>query len=376
MNEELDTVAKTLREVQVAVGKLEGVETKRRSARVLVAAAIVAVFVLAGAAVVVLTFFESGGLHADETTALLLAVLLFTPFIHQLKILEFGGAKAEFAVPAAETLRGLVEALTKVDGAVTRLVQEKTLNAAGQEGEDEATCVVRSSGVPAADGPSLAQVLWLDAGPKAPAYERDAVARLFTVVAEDDKRVARQLWRSGAFDAVVIAGTAPAVVKEFAELNPRGEVILYAPPDAVVEQDQLGKATIATSTDRLVKILRRVAGKRFDQEVRARVADEGAQMVDDRPDVDYLADFGDGHRIALETAHWLRQPTAAALQARIDKLAKAVETGEAAEAYLVTPKPVTKSKLEAITNPAEVAVLTFDELQRANLSASQANESG
>jgi CheY-like chemotaxis protein len=364
-----------LKQAADAITRLEESASKGREASRWATAAVVAVCALALAAIVVHTFYEKEAPKVDETSALLLAVLLFAPFVRYLRALEFAGAKAEFEDHASDGLRAVVKAVRAEHEAILRLF-DHLLAQTAPEAEMPLAVQPTPTETPAppvgetspAQRP-LRRILWVDDNPERNAYEVGALRKLFEIATARTTQEAESLLRTGAFDAVIsdivriedgqpnyqAAQRVGAIV---AAMEPPLPVFFYASEQAVRTQAQAlmdaGATVVTASYVELVRAIRRQARANFDAAVRKALhglpdVQGVAEQVDD---IDFIITLRDGRQFAVETPHWLAPPEVGAVQARYDKLSKAIAERQLDGALLVTQRDLLapEQKRRAPTN--------------------------
>lgn len=303
------------------------------------------------------TFYEKDAPKVDSTTGLLLAVLLFAPFVRHLKALELGGAKAEFRHSTATGLSGVVQALKVVNNAIERIYRDMSEQAAGAEPVEAADQPFDEPGLTR----PLRKILWIDFDAGQTTYERNDFSKLFDVVAVSNKADALATLQTDDIDAVVIALPSPGFdITSIVDLSAPRPVIIYTTPEAPAAQPG---AQVVTSYSELIKTVRRLARGKFDELVLRQLAKASEKITHNPDGIDYIVELPDGKRVAVETPHWLRTPKAESLAARFHKLAAAVRDGEVAGALLVTQIPGrTQWRSESVARPDNVQLVDLDEL--------------
>lgn len=369
------TPGEAIEDISIAILKLErNVHAGRgdRAGSSLSNAAVIAVCVLAITAVAVHTGFESGGWKVDEITALLLAVLLVAPFIRHLKVLEVGGAKAEFSNNTSDGLSAVVEILKNLNDHLQQLYDAKGLDEA--QGLDVGARIPDATpGHVAGSRPlrPLRRILWLTARPEATSYEIDACRKLFDVdvVANVDEAI-RNI-NGELADAVVCSllyeqgGRWQQDVEGVidAAKSPSLPVFVYVSHDAPGQGAALvdrGAVIVTADYSQLVRALRAHARVIFDALVRSLLEGIG-QLVEQQGDIDYTLQLDDGRLLFVETPHWLHTPKPGSLDTRYHKLAEAISTGHASYGLVVTQKNVL-TEFQLAQAPPHVRPLPADNL--------------
>jgi hypothetical protein len=320
------TPAEALSKAAEAITRLEKSTSTRREASPWSTAAVAAVCVLAFAGIVVHTFYESEAPKVDDTSALLLAVLLFAPFVRYLRALEFAGAKAEFQDNASTGLSAVLEVVTAEHEAILKIWDELLAQSAP---EAEAEPADQPAPAPAERRPAaevrpaprlLRRILWVDDKPEGNAYELDALRKLFDVDTARTTQEAEPLLRQGAYNGVI-----SDIVRD--EAGKQGDpeagarilalsrelhlpVFFYSSYRAIRGEGQrlmdAGAVVVTASYVELVRAIRLRARESFDEVVRGVLHQLPGVEVDEQvDDIDYLVTLADGHRLAVETPHWL-----------------------------------------------------------------------
>jgi CheY-like chemotaxis protein len=383
-----------LRQAEEAITRLEQSAAKERDVSRWTTVAIVAVCVLAFAGIVVHTFYEEEAPKVDETSALLLAVLLFAPFVRYLRALEFGGAKAEFQDDTSTGLSAVLSVVRAEHDAILRIYDSLTAQTATEAEEgfaDRSTPAAAAPPSTVEELPAprpLRRILWVDDNPEGNTYELDALRKLFDVTTMRTTQEAERLLKTGGFDAVISdivrnedgqvnyqAGAQVAAMA--AAMQPPTPVFCYASDEAVRLQSQglteIGVVAVTSSYVDLVRAIRLQARVSFDAAVRNAVQGipNPPRIAEQVGDIDFILDFRGGPKVAVETPHWLRVQQTKAVQARYDKLSQAIEERRVDRALLVTQKDLLTVEQKR-SAPANVQPVVLDDL--ANRLASLATE--
>lgn len=328
-------VDKLLDDADQAIAELE--KTAESSGKVgkFTIVAVVAVVVIAAVMLGLHTFAE-GTVKVDSTTGLLIAVILFAPFVQHLKVLEIGGAKAEFQA-AGTGMRSVVTALRAEHGVLKGLAGDSTRDPE-EAAEGEAGPATAVPLVPVGPARPLRRVLWLDGSLERSVYEREELAKLFEITTASSLAAANL--DEDVIDAVVTVGAGEDDEAGLVAMAAAKPVVVYAPagtqPGRVVAA---AGADVATSLSELVKTMRERARERFDESIARAFRNLGLRTITQDPDgIDYTIVLDSGCRIAIDTPHWLRRPRQRALKARYDRLADAVRSPVVSGALLVTQK--------------------------------------
>jgi CheY-like chemotaxis protein len=373
-----------LRQAEEAITRLEQSATREREASRWTTAAIAAVYTLALAGIVVHTFYEKDAPKVDETSALLLAVLLFAPFVRYLRALEFGGAKAEFQDDTSTGLSAVLSAVRAEHEAILRIYDSLNAETATEADEgfaDRSTPAAAAAlpTVPESPAPRpLRRILWADDRPEGNAYELDALRKLFDVTTVRTTEEAERMLKTEAFDAVISdivrhedgqanyqAGAEVAAIA--AAMRPPVPVFCYASEQAVRLQSQglaqLGVVAVTSSYVELVRAIRFQARANFDAAVRRAIQGmlDGPRVTEQVDDIDFILALRGGPKVALETPHWLRVPQTKTVQARYDKLSRAIAERRVDRALLVTQKDLLTPE-QKLSAPTGVEPLVLDDL--------------
>lgn len=348
-----------LQNAAAAIKRLEGADATKRSPTTGPTLVVIVVCVLALTGLTVHTFYETDAPKVDETSVLLLAVLLFAPFVRHLRSIELGGARAEWKEDASEGLRDILMAVKEQHAAITRVYADVVSQAAAED-VDVAPADAAEDGSPSEEEATvrpLRRILWVDDKPEGNTYETESLRKLFEVHPVTTSSEARRLLDAGGFDAVISnivrveAGeqdpqAGAALAAHVSAMDPPLPIFFYSSPSTVELQAQYlldrGAATVTASYTELVKALRREARVRFDTTVRHAIKHSSAVQAfeEQQDDLDYVLQLKDGRRFVVETPHWLHTPTKAAIDARYHKLSRAIADGQAAGAIIVTQKDV------------------------------------
>jgi CheY-like chemotaxis protein len=278
------SVEQSLEMAALAITRLEQEqsESKKREPSPLAIAAVVAVCVLALAGIVVHTFYESEAPKVDETSALLLAVLLFAPFVPNLRALELGGAKAEFQEHASIGLVGVLAVVKAEHETIKGIYQSLNSLAQAPEVSPAVPPTPTDTAAPSVGELSptprlLRRILWVDDNPQGNAYELDTLRQDFDITTVTTTEEAESLLGSGDYDAVISdivrkeGGQrnyyAGREIADFVKtLDPPLPVFFYGSGGAVRIQAQAltdaGAVVVTSSYVDLVRAIRRQAGTR------------------------------------------------------------------------------------------------------------------
>ncbi|MDT0165169.1 hypothetical protein Q9R32_06340 [Actinotalea sp. AC32] len=380
------------------------------------------VAVLAVAGLVVHTFFEDG-LQVTETSVLLLALALLAPFASRLKVIEFGGAKAEWRDDAASGLANALdvleaqhEALVTAFKTLDELAERTRDDTRDAEDRDDAperprpeaprpeaprpgarrpeppstppptsaptpSTGARPRGVPPGAAPRtpVRRILWVDDVPMNNAYEVEAIRRLVDVDEVTSTADALELLATGRYglvisdavrveDGVVNVHAAHDLVAGARDVAPGVPVVVYAGDTTLREHGaalrEAGAADVVATHVDLTTAVRRRARQVFEDAARARLGPLAVAGPADLPPelpVDALVDVPGTGRVAVELAGWVRRPKPAAVRGRADRLVPLLDRGAAVAGWIVTPDDVVPPELVAEL-PAGVEVVSFDEL--------------
>ncbi|GGC01423.1 response regulator [Cellulomonas carbonis] len=380
------------------------------------------VAVLAAAGLVVHTFFEDG-LQVTETSVLLLALALLAPFASRLKVIEFGGAKAEWRDDAANGLASAIRVLEAQHAALETAFEsldelaERTRDG-GLDAEDRddapssprpeaprpqaprpgahrpeptpvpappsaptPSAAARPRGVPPGTAPRtpVRRILWVDDVPMNNAYEVEAIRRLVDVEEVTSTADALELLATGRYglvisdavrveDGVLNDHAAHDLIAAARDVAPGVPVVVYAGDTTLREHGaslrEAGAADVVATHVDLTTTVRRMMRQVFEDAARARldplVVDGPAELPPELP-IDALVEVPMRGRVAVELAGWVRRPKPAAVRGRADRLVPMLTYGAAVAGWIVTPDDVVPPELVAEL-PAGVEVVSFDEL--------------
>jgi hypothetical protein len=349
-----------------AIARLEKAVPATRVGSRLNDAVVVAVCVLAIAALVIHTMYENEGPKVDEITGLLLAVLLIAPFVRHLRMLEVGGTKAEFTVEenASLGLSGVLDVIKQNYRALEQVYT--TVNGLATE---EAATLEQSPAPVDANSRLLRRILWVTARPEATSFEINACRQLFDIdiVKTVDEAILRL--SGGQVDAVVSSLLYEQVGQWYLEAErlvdeakqyavPVFFYISHVAPNETATLLEHGAVAVTPEYAQLVRALRARARVCFDAVVRRQLAErvsDPSQVMEHHCDIDYILRLDERRSLLVETPHWIRTPPKnEAVNARYEKLAKAIADGCGSYAFLVTQSDMlTPSQRERAPNHVE-----------------------
>jgi hypothetical protein len=378
--------AKALEIAKKAIDRLDQSTSASPEASRWAIGAVAGVCILAIIGVVVHTFYESEAPRVDGTTALLLAVLLFAPFIRHLRALEFGGAKAEFQDSASTGLSAVLVAVRADHDAISQIFTMITaLTAPPESDETEAAPSKTGTTTAASTAPGktviarpLRRILWVDDNPEGNTYELNALRQLFDITTARTTEEAFAGLDPARVDAVISdivrreggelhydAGA--RIAEHVATLNPPLPVFFYGSEGAAAIQAQqlteAGAVVVTAEYVDLVRAIRRQARASFDASVRQALNQVPGRkrLVEQVEDLDFILELTDGRKVAIETPHWLRTPNTPTLQARYEKLSRAITSRKLVGALLVTQNNIL-TPAQRRQAPLGVEPLMLDEL--------------
>lgn len=373
-----------LRRAEEAIARLETEGTAQRSLHWSARTAITVAIALAVAGLVIHTFFEETAPKVDETSVLLLGLIVVTPFISKLKVLEIGGAKAEWREEAVVGLKEIVGVLRAHNDSLLKVYEDLTVAAGDREpGTETELAPTGSSSRDAGETPSvlrpLERILWVDDRPEGNFYERESLQRLVRIRTATSTAEALEVVREGTVDAIVSdivrveEGTTNVdagrrLADAVHALDPRLPIFFYAGEDSVQLNEasltDAGADVVTSSFVELTSAISRRITRQFDEVVETILSTVGVTYQRGGPNhVDYVIQLADGRSVAVETASWLRRPTDDAFSKRLAVLERARTSEGAQEAWLVLQKGTVTSTQEAVAASRSIEILTLDEFR-------------
>lgn len=373
-----------LRRAEEAIARLETEQTKQGSLHWSARTAITVAIVLAVAGLVVHTFLEERSPQVDETSVLLLGLIVVTPFISKLKVLEIGGAKAEWRDEAVVGLKEIVGVLRAHNDSLLKVYDDLAVTGSDREpGPESELPPDRSRSAVAGETPSalrpLERILWVDDHPEGNYYERESLQRLVRIRTATSTAEALAVVREGAVDAVISdivraeKGTTDVdagwrLADAVHAIDPRLPIFFYAGEDSVqrneVSLTDAGADVVTSSFVELTSALRRRITRQFDEVVEAILSTVGVTYQRGRANrADYVIRLADGRSVVVETASWLRRPTADAFSKRLGILEQARTSEGAEEVWLVLQKDILTATQRAAAAARSVEILTIDEFR-------------
>lgn len=305
-------------------------------------------------------------------------MILIAPFVHRLRALELGGAKAQWQENATT---GITQVLTIIElqhQTIDRIYRDGLSGLSDRDGESSGINTPAAGNTPPVPR-TLRDILWVDDHPVNNSYELDALRTIANVTVVTDTRQALQALRAGNVDALISdisrdedehhvpdAGLRLLrLVNEFSP--PQGTpTFFYAGPPAVEQYglalEKEGALVVTSSYRELFRALRDYEISTTSAAVRdmvSRIPDASITEGGERG-IDYVVRLPSGRRIDLEVASWVTRPQMAAFADRVERLVAARDKGDADASWLLVRNEVIDERRREFAMERGVTLMSVD----------------